>query len=72
MSKKKKQVQQDHYDRFTTCDVDELLGWYKAFLPGYPKAIAPMIKALAVARGFDTSDWPPFYEQYVQKNNAVI
>ncbi len=51
---------QVQYDLFMTCACEELKRWYDACHLDYGYRAA-MIKAIADLRGFDTSDWAPFY-----------
>lgn len=46
---------------FLTCTTADLEEWYNSYVNGYPRHVAPMIKALATARGLDTSTWKEFY-----------
>jgi hypothetical protein len=64
MSKKKSAVkhQQIQYNTFLTCSAEDLEGWYNAYINGYPRHVAPMIRALATARDIDTSNWQEWYE----------
>lgn len=67
MAKKEKvkqpvvKMQEEQYDYFLTCTSDELETWYKSYRVGYPRHVAPMIRALATARGIDTTEWEDFY-----------
>lgn len=62
MNKKTKSKQQEaQFMNFLTCPAEELEGWYNAYVNGYPRHVAPLIKALAAARGLDTSTWKEFY-----------
>lgn len=61
MKKAKVKQQQTQYENFLNCPAEELEGWYNAYRNGYPRHVAPMIRALATARGIDTSQWEDFY-----------
>jgi hypothetical protein len=54
--------QDELYDFFSTCTGDELKEWYVNWSGGYPLCVMPLVKTVAVYRGFDTHDWPNFYK----------
>ncbi len=60
-NKIKPQEQPELFDFFMKCPVEDLETWYNSYLTGYPRAIAPLVRALAVSRGLDVSNWKEFY-----------
>jgi len=63
MAKKQPKVkqQEEHYEHFLTCSSEDLESWYNSYVTGYPRHVAPMIKAIATLRNIDTANWQPFY-----------
>ncbi len=54
--------QEVQYQMFLSCSAEDLEGWYNAYVTGYPRHVAAMVRALATARGFDTTAWKEFCE----------
>lgn len=59
--KQKAPIQTEFYEKLQVMSVEELKSWYDSYVIGYPAHVAPMIKHIAVLRGFDVTDWKEFY-----------
>lgn len=57
----KQKEQEESYAYFLNCSTSDLEKFYDSYLYGYPSYVAPMIRAFAEAKGFDTSKWKDFY-----------
>lgn len=49
------------YDLFHTMPAGDLKLWYDSYNGSFPICVAPMVRCIAVLRGFDVSEWKDFY-----------